>query len=1248
MAHLSVANPVFIGLNLNGIGQRETFQLGSQIEVKPVVFQAMRRATSADAVALYRAAVEWSLDDPIVINSRDDLISEQKWKGLVDPYEHQVNNLLTFCRRLPVTLLADDVGLGKTISAGLIASELMSRKRVKALLIVCPKILAEQWKEELWTKFRIKSEIAIGNELISMEPKEEIPAVITTYNSARLHIEKVPEDRFQMLILDEAHKLRNLYGTDNAPQVAKIFNRALEERFFKYVLMLTATPIQNRLWDLYSIVHLLTAAKGHNNPFGSPGQFKRKFIYDDEFNARQLRPESKDEFQSIVYSYMSRIRRNDSNLSFPARKVLQHKVKPSATEIELLELLAAEIGRFNKLTQIGLLKAFTSSPHALKSFCNSLAKNGTAPQAFADDVGGVVERITSFSKLSGLAKLLDQIRRERPKDWRAVVFTTSRETQTTIETYLASEGVKFGLINGTTGSRNTETLKRFRTDPPEINVIISTEAGAEGVNLQIANVLVNFDLPWNPMVVEQRIGRVQRLGSRHEFVNIYNLVLSGTFDEYIVGRLMEKLQMASHAIGDIDALLETSGLSDGEDAGAGVEEQIRRLVLSSLQGQDVDQAAQQSANSIELAQKTLAEQEKTINSLLGDMDDSGIVGPRSPDLPQLKRSMSAREFALKALTSLGGELLLGANHTGSLKLGGRTISVALDGAPEDLEGYVNYRPGGTAFDRLTEHLSKPAVHLVQIHHPGEFDRLRSTVSDWVKQFSGSVTNVSRKSFLASFSGSADIRAKAFVAHDSYETIISVPCQKADHVSVFDISGIKNPIVENAEQLGMHLGMLGEAVMADPGISEFCRFYSERRDDELRAANGDDRKVRKLDDEFTPRVESILIGATGETELTCEVEVTYRIASNREYRSKMLLDSRGTKILEAPGLEMCSVTSSKVPAEALGYCTISGKRCLDELLVTSEFTGAKMLPEFAVKCAVSGKVAARAETEVSSTTGLTVHTSNLRTSALSGSKAELSECVTCDFTNSIVLKSEALKSDFSHRLLRSDRARKSSVTGKVGDESEIRTCRFSGNTFLPGEGKKCELTNEEVAPGALARCSVSGKMVLPSELLKCAVTGAVGLKEHMVRSSVSDDTLLRSIARESLKGTYCAPNEERYCLWSNALWHPDDLGKCSISACVVHSDYLIGDPPELEDYRTFITTNYLSQDGKRFWGLIEGDIRTLTGNKDTEVVTALLSPGEKTLACRATLRSFFGLRKKVVTFLYSLEERKIKGKLHWVM
>ncbi len=134
-----------------------------------------------------------------------------------------------------------------------------------------------------------------------------------------MYLNALGQAGFEMLVLDEAHKLRNLYGTNQSPKVAQQFREALANRMFKYVLMLTATPIHNRLWDIYSLVDLLAVARGHQNPFGSEGMFARTFIADDRTEARHLKPQMREAFRSIVYGYMSRVRRADANLHFPER-----------------------------------------------------------------------------------------------------------------------------------------------------------------------------------------------------------------------------------------------------------------------------------------------------------------------------------------------------------------------------------------------------------------------------------------------------------------------------------------------------------------------------------------------------------------------------------------------------------------------------------------------------------------------------------------------------------------------------------------------------------------------------------------------------------------------------------------------------------------------------------------------------------------------------------------------------------------
>jgi superfamily II DNA or RNA helicase len=672
----------------------------------------LRRGVAADEYKLYRAALEWDLVDPVVIETRKDLKSEKRWQSHLQPYHHQVINLITFCRRLPVTLLADDVGLGKTISAGLIASELIARARISKILIVCPKLLGPQWQDELKTKFDLPATIAAGKKLIRAEP-EGVGAVITTYASARLHLDKIPEDRFQMLVLDEAHKLRNLYGVDPPPQVALRFKKALEERRFRYVLMLTATPIQNRLWDLYSLVDLLTVARGHENPFGTEGMFARKFIADKREEARHLKAEAREEFRKIVYGYMSRVRRGDAKLYFSDRVIQLHRVDPTAAELELIHVIAKPIQKLNRLAQISILQALTSSPHALMAQLTNMARNRTVPQDLAAAVCSIVAGIKISAKLKGLNTLIDGLARENPERWRMVVFTSRMETQTTIQAFLEERGLKVGIINGLSGQRNQDTIARFWKNPPHYHVIVSTEAGSEGVNLQIANVLVNYDLPWNPMIVEQRIGRIQRLASEHASVSILNVILRGTFEEYIVGRLMEKLQMASHAIGDIEALLEASGIDNDDDKGGSFDEKIRQLVLAALAGMNVEKATRQAEQSIIEAKAKLEREEATINAMLGSMEGAEYVGPRAPKLPPVVRSMDAREFTLAALKSLGAQVTLcGPGHYLVEEDGGREwIRFDEENTP-DLRATL-YAPGSAAFSRLVSRMIVTGVHQVK-------------------------------------------------------------------------------------------------------------------------------------------------------------------------------------------------------------------------------------------------------------------------------------------------------------------------------------------------------------------------------------------------------------------------------------------------------------------------------------------------------------------------------------------------------
>ncbi|MCA0245785.1 MAG: DEAD/DEAH box helicase [Proteobacteria bacterium] len=1206
----------------------------------------LRRQKTAEEFRVYRAGLEWDLTDPIVIDGPDDFKSTQRWRDRVDPYHHQVTNLITFCRRLPVTLLADDVGLGKTISAGLIVSELIARSRVSKILIVCPKLLGPQWKDELESKFDIPAEIAIGKELKTADPSE-IGAVITTYNSARLYLDSIPEDRFQMLILDEAHKLRNLYGVEKTPQVAKRFRKALEARRFRFVLMLTATPIQNRLWDLYSLVDLLTVARGHQNPFGSQGMFTRRFIADGREEARQLKAENREEFRSIVYGYMSRVRRGDARLQFPDRMVQMHKVDPSPAELALIQTIAKPIQLLNRLAQISILQALASSPDALNTQLSNMARKGTVPADLAAKVRSIVLSMPASAKLRGLERLVERLEKENPDRWRLVVFTGRRETQTTIQAFLESRGLKVGIINGDSGQRNQDTIVRFRRNPPEYRVIVSTEAGSEGVNLQVANVLVNFDLPWNPMIVEQRIGRVQRLASEHAHVSIFNIMLKGTFEEYIVGRLTEKLQMASHAIGDIESLLQGSDIGDGDGDGAtAFEEKILALVLAALRGKNVEEEMRLAERSIADAKATLDREEANINTMLGSMEGMEYVGPRAPKLPTTDRSMAAKDFTLAALRDLGARVSPVPPDLYVAERDGRREYIRFQEPEAPRIKSTLYSPQSPAFQRLVDQVVATGVHRVEDIDRDPHSKNAEIARVWIQNFGATPKEISLREVRRTFIGNALLRVRATVAHDSYERLVDVKCDDGNHSVVSGRGGLV-PLpatIDNPSALGLQVERLTDAAELDPNIAEFSRFYLERRNQEVQAAAGDERKRMKLEDEFTPRLSITFVGADGRLNRELVTHVRYAFESGPIYEDTIRIVPFLDKILDGPEFRQCMRLDRLVPVTCLAKCEISGAEVLKHFLVKSDVSGRVALPEHSAVCDHSGKSVLRDEADVSSVTGKLVANIFLRSSPRSGSKAEVEHFARCAFTQTEVLKSELSTSQISGKLYLAHEQVRSAVSGKTGHKSEFITCHETRQLISHSEAETCELTGRQVRLGVLESCAVTGRRALPSELERCATTSKRALKYLLVTSSLSQARILEESAVRASSGVYCTIAEAQACSWSGRKCHPDDLKVCGLTGLTVHHSFTT--ERELARLRPLVEMldgARKSADRTESWDVIAAQVLSIRGGGRARIESATLSPSQKLLAVCCEIRTMFGFRVHQIGVVYDLAEQRFTGR-----
>lgn len=1211
----------------------------------------LRYSDSIDEYNLYRAALEWDLIHPIVIQDQDDLKSEYLWKDRLSPFHHQIKNLITFCRRLPVTLLADDVWLWKTISAWLIMSELASRWRISKILIVCPKILMPQWQTELDTKFAIQSVIKTGQDLVSVKIPEWVTAVITTYNTARIHLDKLTQVGYDMLILDEAHKLRNLYGVDSPPQVATRFKKALEERMFKYVLMLTATPIQNRLWDLYSLVDLLTVARWHANPFGSPGLFAQKYIADKQSDARKLKQENQEEFRSVVYGYMSRIRRWDANLHFPERIVQLHNVDPTAQEMELIKIATDWIEKMNRLVQIGILQSLVSSPEALVSRLEHMFESRTINWDFLQKVKIAASYIPITTKLKWLGILINDLRNEKPQDWRVVIFTRFLDTQTSIQTYLESSGIRCWIINGKTWSSNQEMIAKFSKEHPEIHVIISTEAGSEWVNLQVANVLVNYDLPWNPMIVEQRIGRIQRLWSNHNNVCIFNIVLRNTFESYIVGRLMEKLQMASHAIGDIDSLLQASGVGDNDESGAeGFEENILKLVLASLAGKDVEIATQKKEKSIIDAKIQLEKEQENIDVMLGGMDDSNNNWPECPQLPPQNNSMNAKDFALTALESMGA-FLIPHNNKYISELDGRKELIRFDNewiTRETATTSILYAPGSPAFDKLVWRITSKNLHRAQDVDVDPVINAEKLSKKWVEDFgwefvSSQVTDVCRL-----FTGTALVRVRLTVAHDSYERLIEVECSTTNNFSNEGLAWLNSirQEISNLSSIGLINQELIEASIQDPWILEFYRFYNERLKHELLETGNDERKRKKIEDDFTTRFEFSLLWLEGILYRKLRMNVSFKFKdSNINYKNVITAVPFKDNLQDLPTMSECQKTWKNVPEECLSICDISNLRVLKHLLVKSQISDRKSLPEYITECSVTWKMVLKDEVDICSISGKTICKNLLKKSVLSGRLAEYIYFDTCDFTHTEALKDELVISQVSWKKYRIDEELSSAISGKKGHKDEFVYCTITGHILLESESETCELTWNIVTTWLLQVCEVTGKKVIPSELEKSVVSGKLALRKYTIHSSISGVVLLESEAIKSMIGTFCTPDETKICLWSWLPYHPTDIKTCDLTGLNFYVKYLTSfNPYKLEVMANLLDWINRKTEGADIWEKIRLNAIPLFKNKNIKIESSQLSLDWKYLAVSLEIGSYFWLKVRYGGLIYSISDNVVVWKI----
>lgn len=481
-----------------------------------------------------------------------------------EPLPHQVDTARKVLHDMRGrAILADEVGLGKTIEAGLILKEYLIRGLVKRALILVPASLVLQWVRELNGKFDIpavaqKKDYSWNNEVVvaSMDTAKREP------NRSMLL-----DAEFDMLIVDEAHKLKNK-KTSNYQFVGGLRK--------KYCLLLTATPVQNDLSELYNLITLLKPGQ-----LGGEGDFASNFVQD-----RRV-PKNEEKLQAALSQVMIRNRRSDGGVHFTERHVTNVPLRLSPEEMALYEGVTGYVRNHVKaetgmdltsmLSLVTLQREVCSSRDAVFLTLINLFKKTSEDSPLRARIWELVALIKSIKSNTKAQKTMELI---QSIDDKVIVFTEYRATQE----YLLKFFKEHDLIavpyrGGMNRGKKDWMMDLFRR---RAQVMVATEAGGEGINLQFCHNIINFDLPWNPMRVEQRIGRVHRLG-QSEDVRIFNLCTLGTIEEHIVHLLHEKINMFELVIGELDEIIQQ--LEKEEP----LERRIAQMVLESADGDELRQ-----------------------------------------------------------------------------------------------------------------------------------------------------------------------------------------------------------------------------------------------------------------------------------------------------------------------------------------------------------------------------------------------------------------------------------------------------------------------------------------------------------------------------------------------------------------------------------------------------------------------------------------------------------------------------------
>ncbi len=536
---------------------------------------------------------------------------------------HQVDGI-AFAAGAGRAILADDMGLGKTIQ-GIGVAELLAREAgVAKVLVVCPASLKAQWRSEVLRFSDRDCQLVVG---ASGERAEQYDNdcffTVCNYEQVLRDIGAIERVRWDLIVLDEGQRIKNWEAKTS---------RVVKSLRSPFALVLTGTPLENRLDDLYSIVEFIDDRR-----LGPAFRFFNRHRVEDE-RGKVLGYKNLDQVRERLRPVMLRRTRREVLDDLPPRTTEILRIPPTEEQLALHDSqkrVISSIVRKQYISEMDLLRL----QKAL--LLSRMAANST----FLVDK----QEPGCSSKLEELEQLLEQLVAE--EDRKIVLFSEWTTMLSLIETLLDRWRLTYVRLDGSVPQRRRQGLvNRFREDA-DCKLFLATNAGSTGLNLQAANTVINVDLPWNPAVLEQRIARAHRMGQERP-VHVYLLVTENTIEEGLLGTLAAKHELAL-------AALDPESEVDAVDLSSGIEELKRRLeVLVGPKPEaplDASMRARVEEEVLEAARRRRKVAAAGGRLLSAAFDFLGEMVPERPDTPQVEHTAEAFRAQLAQCLEPGEE-----------------------------------------------------------------------------------------------------------------------------------------------------------------------------------------------------------------------------------------------------------------------------------------------------------------------------------------------------------------------------------------------------------------------------------------------------------------------------------------------------------------------------------------------------------------------------------------------------------------